>query len=218
MAAHPIRLALLLAAALVAAGCSHRSPNGTDGGDGGGVVKDAAFWTNEGWNRYGTGDYADARNAFNNALDKDSTYAPAHSGAAWANIELGYSGLALGQFEEAIALDSASVDSYYGAAYMAHTQALTFPNVAETRYEESVSFALEALDRGGDSYVFSHIAAVDAISLRVLLARSYYALAAYEEAQGIVDILDPTNTLDPSAATYLLDLLLAIEDLEDLVG
>ncbi|MFH1679387.1 MAG: hypothetical protein ABIH26_01940 [Candidatus Eisenbacteria bacterium] len=210
-----MRRASLLLVVLLLAGCSERSPDEPNGN--GPVVRDAPFWTAEGWVRYGDRNFSGAANAFYNALTKDPTYVPAVSGWAWANLELGYTGLSLSEFEKGIALDSAAVDCYYGAAYMAHAQALTFPNQARTRFEQTVEFAIGGLREGGDSYVFEHIHSVNAISLRVLLARSYYGLGQYQDAQDIVDLLDPNNGLSASSPTYLRDLLTAIEGLEELI-
>jgi tetratricopeptide (TPR) repeat protein len=207
-------LAVLVAALLLA--CSERSPDDPDDGPGP-VKRDAAFWTAEGWKRYEAADYNGALNAFHNALDKDSTYVPGIAGWCWTNIEFGYTGLALAEFEKAISLDSAAVDCYYGAAYMAHAQGLTYPGQVRTRFEQLVGLATQGLQRGGDSYVFPHNPSINAVSLRVLLARAYYGLGQYSDAGDIVDILDPNNGLNPSGATYLQDLLLAIEGLEELI-
>jgi hypothetical protein len=73
------------------------------------------------------------------------------------------------------------------------------------------------LERGGDAYVFTHNGSVNAVSIRVLLARLYYGLSMYDEAEDIVDLLDPNNSLSGSSPSYLQDLLLAIEDLEELI-
>lgn len=206
--------ALLLAAALVA-GCSSRSPNDSDGdGDGGGTKKDAPFWTAEGWTRYENYDFIGARNAFNNALSKDSLYAPGVSGLAYTNLELGYTGLSYNQFKEAVGLDSSLVEAYYGAAYMAHAQAIAVSNLFRDYLLRVVEFGVPGLDLGGDAFQFPHNPTVNSLTLRILLARSYYGLADYEEAERILDILDPENNVTNSSSTYILDLLLAIESLE----
>ena len=114
-------------------------------------------------------------------------------------------------------LDSVPAGPYYGAAFAWHTQAMTFPNVARERLETAIQFGNDGLDRGGDAYTHPEIGSVTAISMRVLLARSYYAIADYDEAQEIVDILDPNNTLEPSRPSYLNELLAAIEDLQELL-
>jgi tetratricopeptide (TPR) repeat protein len=214
-----MRRVLLIVPALVAAllfACSERSPD-DPGDDPGPVKRDAAFWTAEGWKRYEAADYDGARSAFNNAIDKDSTYVPAIAGRSWTNIEFGFAGLALTEFEKAISLDSSAVDCYYGAAYMAHAQGMTFPGQSRTRFEQTVGLAILGLRRGGDSYVFSHNPSINAVSLRVLQAHAYYGLGRYSEAEDVVDLLDPNNGLNSSGATYLQDLLLAIEGLQELI-
>ncbi|MFH1279656.1 MAG: hypothetical protein ABIK65_14910 [Candidatus Eisenbacteria bacterium] len=207
--------ATLFLVLLAGIGCSERSPNDPDGNGNGNTVKDAPFWTKEGWARYEREDYNGARNAFSNALSKDSLYAPAHSGTAFTNIEFGFTGLALSQFEKGIALDSALVECYYGAAYMAHTQAVAFPNLTVANLTKAAGYAEGGLARGGDAFEFEHHESVNARNLRVLLARTYFALAQYENAKENLDILDPNNGVLSSSATYLQDLLLAIENLED---
>ncbi|MBN1824758.1 MAG: hypothetical protein JW958_00745 [Candidatus Eisenbacteria bacterium] len=205
-----IAAALLLMVSLLA-GCSEKSPNDPNGN--GNVTKDEAYWTDVGWARYETGDFQDALNAHLNALKIDSTYVPAISGQAWVNLELGWSGLALRQFEEAIGYDSLCVDCRYGAAYMAHTQALTFTGNSRPHYEKTVRYGEDALELSGDGWIFRYNEEVNAGGLRVLLARAYYALAEYDRAHDIVDLLDPNNTLNPSEPGYLQDLLIAIESL-----
>lgn len=206
--------AAILFLLLAAARCSERSPNDPDD-NGNGTVKDARFWTAEGWARYKQGNFDGARNAFNSAISKDSLYAPAWGGIAFTNLEFGFSGLALTQFETGIGLDSGRVECYYGAAYMAHTQGITFPNLAGTNFTKAVGFGEKGLARGGDAYQFAHHEDVNARNLRVLLARTHFALADYEEAKEILDLLDPNNTVLPSSPNYLQDLLLALEALED---
>ncbi len=212
-------LAAALVPLLFVVACSERSPtNGNGNGNGNGhTTRDAAYWTAEGWVRYEDGRFKDATTAFLNAIDKDSLYAEAVAGKAWADLEQGFTGLSFTQFEEAIAMDSARVDPYYGAAYMAHAQGLALPNQARQRFEQTVSLALKGLERGGDSWSFTHNTSVNAVSIRVLLARAYYGLARYDDAEAIVDLLDPGNSVTSSSSTYLQDLLLAIESLEDLI-
>ncbi len=211
-------LAWVVLAALLAAGCSERAPDEPNGNGNGTGPRDAAFWTAEGWKRYGDRNFSGAVTAFQNALTKDSIYVPAIAGRAWSNLELGYIGLSLSEFESALALDSSAVDCYYGAAYTAHAQGLIFPNQARTRFEQAIGLALKGLQRGGGSYVFARNTSVSSVSLRVLLARAYYGIGRYQEAREIVDLLDPNNGLSSSSPTYLRDLLLAIEGLGDLVS
>ena len=218
----PNLLTTILLSIALFAGCSERSPSDPDDDNGNGngngtVTKDAAYWTGIGWDRYADADFSGARTAFYNALDKDSVYSEALSGAGWSDLELGFSGLALREFKESMALDSTLVENYYGAAYMAHTQALTFPNQARDRFEDVLLFGLMGLERGGDSFVFSHNGSVNTISMRVLLARASFGMGEYQDAHEMLDILDPDNDVLSSSPTYIQELLLAIEGLEDLL-
>jgi len=207
-----VALALLLVFS-----CSKRSPtNGNGNGNGG--EKDAEYYTAQGWLDYADGSYRDARNDFFRAVTiSDSTYYPAFAGMGWCDIELGWTGgAAWDEFQYALGLDSSCVECYFGSAFLAHTQALNFPWAAGSRdwYQQAVLFGLEGLERGGDAYKFQHNPEVNARNLRVLLARTYYALGEYQDAHDLVNLLDPENTLNASSSNYLAELLDAIEDLE----
>jgi tetratricopeptide (TPR) repeat protein len=208
---------LILLGILLALSCSEKSPSDPNGGNGNGGQNTPSRWTEIGWELYETGEFEDARSAFANAVLLDSTYAPAVSGLGWCDLEFGWSGLSYREFEEAIFLDSTLVESYYGGAFMAHTQALGSPGRRAEYLQAAVDHGESGLEMGGDSYQFEHNQAVTAVSLRVLLAAAYFDLARYDRAQEIVELLNPNTELDPRSPSYLQELLLAIENLGGLL-
>jgi hypothetical protein len=62
-------------------------------------------------------------------------------------------------------------------------------------------------------YVFSHDTTFDWHDLRLILAHCYFELSRYDEAKAQVDVLNPANTLDPAAETFVEDLLAEIQRL-----
>lgn len=201
---------LFLAVAVLTTACSKKTPS--DPGDSP-VVKNKAYWVETGWEFYADSLWQDARNAFTNALNKDSTYMPALAAIGWAELELGWTGLSLSEFEKAIATDSSVVHCYYGAAYTSHTFGIIWPANASTYYNKTILFALSGLELGGDSYIFEHNSLVRSGNLRVLLAGAYFSLAEYEKAESVVEFLNPSLDLDRYDPGYIQDLLMAIESL-----
>ncbi len=207
---------LILFGVLLFLSCSEKSPSDPNG-NGNGNQNTPERWTEIGWERYATGDFTDARQAFANAANLDSTHAPAVAGLGWCDLELGWSGFAFREFEEAIALDSSLVETYFGAAFMAHTQALGSPGRRTEYLEAARNHAETGLAMAGDSFQFEHNSEVNSVSLRVLLAMVYFDLARYDDAQEMVDLLNPDNGLDPRSPFYLQELLLVIENLGGLL-
>jgi len=55
---------------------------------------------------------------------------------------------------------------------------------------------------------------VNARDIRILLAEAYYNMGDYASAKNQIDLLEvPGKVLDPGSTTYLMDLLLVIEEL-----
>ncbi len=136
---------------------------------------------------------------------------------AWTNLELGFTGLANREFEEAMAESTDYIPAYYGRAITSHAEALNIPPVGKERLEAAVSAGTTAINMGGDSWQFERIDAINARSLRVLLASSFYGLGNYPSAQEQLNVLDPNNGLDPLSPDYIRLLLLAIESQRELL-
>lgn len=218
---HPkLKKIVVILGLLVLAGCSKSDPTGPGNGNGNGNGngdQPLAFIVDEAWKDYDLGDFTAARSDFDFALSKDSTYAPAISGRAWTNLELGFTGLSNRQFESALAESTDYISAFYGRAITSHAEALNFPTVGRERLEIAVDAGTTAINLGGDSWQFERIDAINARSLRVLLASSFYALGNYSIAQEQLNVLDPNNGLDPRSPDYIRLLLLAIESQRELL-
>ncbi len=214
MTQHDWFLSATMVVALCLVGCSTTGPvGGDDDDDDDNTGRTIEFIVDEAWRFYGEGDYKGARNTFDLAIGRDSTYAPAIAGRGWCNIELGFTGLSLTEFEAAIAESLTFASAYYGAAFMAHTQSINIPQIGLQRLIDSIEYGEEGLSLTGDFWTFPRLATVNSVRLRVLLASAYFILPNYPAAQGHVDALNPANGLDPSSLNYTQQLLSEIESL-----
>lgn len=153
----------------------------------GGPVVTAAQLNEEGWSRYIMGEYSVARSSFEDALVLESVFVEARLGLAWSNAQLGEYSASVSAFEEVIASGEYVADAFAGRA----AASLELPD-----YEAAIVSADSALARDA-GYTFLRQPAFDYGDLRLILAQSYFALARYDSAQAQVDIMDPSNGLDP---------------------
>lgn len=213
--------------------CSQAPPEDGDGGGGGGggTVRNAAYFTDLAWEAFDEGDYTTARNRFTSALGKDRHYVPARTGRAWSNIELGFTGLALSEFEQAvngdsiitvngetqvadttvINGDSTHVPAWYGIAFAAHAQGVGSPSSFEDQMLRTINAGNQALVRGGDGYTYERMSLITSRRLRAVLAAAYFSIADYEASLNQVDVVRPTNEINPSDVNFIAELLREIE-------
>lgn len=227
-----IRIALVCVASCVLS-CS-QAPSGDGGGGGGGgggTDRNAAFFTEEAWTAFSAGDYTTARNRFGTALNRDLQYVPARTGRAWANIELGFTGLALTEFEQAvhgdsiitideeteiadttvIFGDSTHVPAWYGIAFAAHAQGIGTPSQSQLQMQKTVDAGVQGLLRGGEAFQYERISIITARRLRAVLASAFFSLGEYESALDQLDVVNPGNEVNPTDVNFVADLLREIE-------
>ncbi|NNE09444.1 MAG: hypothetical protein HKN20_12860 [Gemmatimonadetes bacterium] len=224
---------VLICLVLCAMSCSQAPPEDGNGGGGGGggTDRNAAYFTDLAWEAFDEGDYTTARNRFTSALGKDRHYAPARTGRAWSNIELGFTGLALSEFEQAvngdsiitvneetevadttvIFGDSTHVPAWYGIAFAAHAQGIGTPSTLEDQMVKTIAAGNQALVRGGDGYTYDRMSLITSRRLRAVLAAAYFSTRDYEAALNQVDVISPTNEINASDVNFVADLLREIE-------
>ena len=148
-------------------GCSGDSEPNTSG---------AVNYTDQGWQFYASGDYAQALLSFERAINFDETLADAHNGVGWSHLSLSLNPpLAQEAFQNAIQLDNANADAWVGLA-----------TVLYLRNKETNDFiaAIRAIDnalQADAEYLFRHDYQSKA-DLYALKAACYYYLGEHQPA------------------------------------
>ncbi len=177
--------------------------------------------TSVGWTEFEAGAYGDALAAFHVALNLDENYAEAYLGRGWSHLfrdDLSNARVAL---QAAISKGLTTVDANAGLA-------IVFREVPDL--PSAISQALTVVTSDAD-WAFSHMSSVDYRDMHLLLAQCYFRQgeAWFDEAQAQVDILDPSNGLDPADSgtwsaggetfsTYGAALMTVIMELETAIG
>jgi hypothetical protein len=133
-----------------------------------------------------------------------------NNGIGWCSIWLDSLDSALAGFDQAILNGVAGGDPRAG-------KAVVYRDIVPTDLEAALAWADSALTISA-AYVFPHDTTFDWRDLRLIRAHSYFELAMYDQAKAEVDILDPANTLDPEASTFIEDLLAELQRLGDQDG
>jgi tetratricopeptide (TPR) repeat protein len=160
----------------------------------------------EGWTAYESGDFTNALVKFNEALGVDSNHIDARLGAGWCQIRLGSLQSAYQHLTNAIGNAPQNAD-----VLAARTVAATLLNDFGIAVMDGSNF-LQATSNG-DSYVFAHDSTVQSRDVRILYALAAFHEGYYSTAQTQVVHLNPALTFDPTAPTYLAELIAAIEAL-----
>ena len=148
-------------------GCSSDSEPNTSG---------AVNYTEQGWQFYASGDYAQALLSFERAINFDDTLADVHNGVGWSHLSLSLNArLAQEAFQNAIQLDNANADAWVGLA-----------TVLYLRNKETNDFrsAIRAIDnalQADAAYLFRHDYQSKA-DLYALKAACYYYLGEHQPA------------------------------------
>jgi len=193
-----ISVALL---ALLVLACGDEGP--TDQGG-----PSAADLTWQGWDRFETGEYSQARTKFNEAIQRDAGYAEAYNGLGWTAMKLLAYQDALTAFERAVARDVNSTDPLVGMA-------LLHRDFKGGDLDKVIALAAQALERS-PRYRFSHDRSLDWRDLHLLLAQAYFGRSEYDLANEQVAELGG-NVLDPASDSFVSDLLAEIERLGELL-
>jgi tetratricopeptide (TPR) repeat protein len=156
-----------------------------------------------GWTAFGAGKYVEAAELFEDALAVDSLYADAENGLGWVNLFYGLFNVADDHFERAIEMGLASQEAEAGHAIVAEI---------ERDYPEALA-ASERVLGVEPQFVYSRRAGIDYRDLHLLRARSFLATGRLLEAKGEVDVINPSNSINPGVPTFRTDLLSEVERL-----
>ena len=182
---------------------------GCGGGDGGGgPTRTAATVTAQGWALFEQGQYADARDKFDEALALDDTYADAYNGQGWSNANLDELSAAINSFIQCLSNGMTTADPYAGEAAVYRDY--------NNRFSDAIAAANTALSKNR-RYVFSHDTSFDWKDLMLILAQSHFGNGDYETANAWVDSLPGGVPQDPGAIETA-ELADEIERLGDLYG
>lgn len=183
---------------------------GDGGGGGGGTGPDetpaerAAAHTDDGWDAFEGGNFADAKSDFEAALADVANYGEALHGLGWVALSEGDLNEAASKFSSAQGQGVTSLDVKAGLA-------VALRDKVPADYQGAVN-AANAVLTGNASYAFEYDADLDADALRLILAQSYFALQDYDEAYDEVLALGGVN-LDQGSSTFVEDLLAEIQRL-----
>lgn len=161
--------------------------------------------TEQGWAAFAEGDYTDANELFEDALAFDGQYADAENGLGWVNVFFGLFATADVHFGRAIQFGLGNQEAEAGHAFVSEL---------EGNYVEALAASDRAL-AADPQFVFSRLREIDFRDLRLLRARSFLTQGDFLAAKAEVDIINPSNNLNPGLPTFISDLLAEIERLAD---
>jgi hypothetical protein len=151
------------------------------------IPRTTNYCLEEAWNYFQIGQFDEAIDFFTSAIALNPQLADAYHGLGWCYGNTGSLTSAVTNFRSALSYDSQLIDAHAG---------LAFVYSALEDYDNVVVEALIVI--GADAYyVFQHDTAVTIADIRLLLAQSYFFTQQYSEAQAQVDLLNPSNGLDP---------------------
>ncbi len=159
-----------------------------------------------GWLKFEAGHFSMAATDFQDAMTLDGTYAEAFLGHGWSTLRQELLATARTSLNGAISLGLVE-DGNAGKAFAelhtgGHTDAVAAVNAVVTITGPTAS-----------PYTFVHDTSITETDLLWVRARAHFLLGQYDQAQIVVDVLVPTNTLDPNSPTYIQELADLIESL-----
>jgi hypothetical protein len=169
---------LALGFVLTVAGC---------GGDDGGTDLDADLQA--AWNAFLAGDFAGARAQFGDILAANPGLLEANLGYGWASGFTQFLADAETALEAVVAADPTQADAWAGLAVI---------RLAMDDAAGAITAGQELLNRNA-AWQFEFRSSVDADDVRLAMAQAYVSQGedSFDEAQALLDVLDPTNGLDP---------------------
>ena len=140
-----------------------------------------------GWSYFSQGEYIDALNSFNDAINLNSEYGPAYAGLGWVYLRMENYTSALEDFDTGLGYDITMLVIYAGRSLIYLTQ---------QSYPEAINDA-QIVINADSTYQFEYAAGINYILMRLVMSQAYYATQEYQLAQDQCDMIDPENGLDP---------------------
>jgi hypothetical protein len=190
-------MVLALVAGLAAAGCGGK-------GNGGPVAPTVQTLLAQAWQAFGAGDFATAKSKFQQALDKDPTVLEGSLGLGWSDTFLGNLATAETVLEQVAGRAPTPATTEFIQAALA---GLTVVRLALDDAGGTVS-AGEALLAADPDWSFAFRPSVNVSDVRLAMAEALVTQGegSFEAAQAQLDILDPSNGLDPTdAGSWVVD-------------
>ncbi len=175
-------------------------------GCGDSTTDQAAEFIASGWEKFEAHDYTGAAEDFANAIDADSSKAEAYVGLGWTALKMDQLIIADLAFAYAIELEP-SDDAYAGKAFADFN--LENHVAAAADVDEVVTIA----ENAANAYTFSHDPSITQTDLLWIKARAHFLMGQYAGAQTVLNVLSPSNGLNPESSSYIQDLADAIENL-----
>jgi hypothetical protein len=146
----------------------------------------------QGWQMFENGDHASALEKFNEARLGEPHNVAVLEGLGWTLLRLYRLSESLGALDEALSIEPTRLDCLVAAAFL--YQALE-------RFDDAIGTARQALQLGGNTYVFTHDDEIEASDLRYCLVVCLLAKGDLQSALAEAKIIDPSIDLDPDNPT-----------------
>ncbi len=168
------------------------------GGDSGsGPQKTAADYTEDGWAKFTTGDYAEAYTDFNQAISKDTTYADGYLGLGWSGLYLNTISWVRSKFYtgKSNTTDSAMIGDFHAG--------LAFVHLESGLYSQCIA-AVDSCMALDVTYSFSRRTSTNYVDLTVAKAKAYFLLGGdsnLKTAAELVHAIIPEINLRPDVSS-----------------
>ncbi len=177
----------------------------------------AAELTDDGWNLYKEGKYAEAISKFDQAKKRDPNYPDCYNGIGWTEFSLHNISRANENFNHALNLDSTLINVNVGSAITLfennqYIESLNSINRAIT--EDSTMFDMSGLP-GIAEFAFEHDPQVTSKEVRIFMALDYYYLGNFSECYLILKkYLNPQLLLNENSPAFIENLYRELEKLK----
>lgn len=193
-------LPLVLASALVFAGCDSDDDNNTA----------SLPSVSTSWQEFQGGDWAAASQGFLEALDGNPEHPEALCGLAWSQGMITQTGGA--DYRQSIEENFLLADQLRPVYLDAWAGLANFYS-AENQPLRAVEWSLDLLEEAGEGYTFTHRTTVNSRSMHGIAAWNLFKLARYEESVLHVRAVFPDFAPNPADPLYLETLLARIDDI-----
>ena len=131
--------------------------------------KNQVQWTADGWTHWKNGEYEEAEESFNNAIEVDSTYSDAYNGLGWTYLRMQMFTSSINNFNTVKMLETGTQVAYEALA----GAAVSFFETDD--FANSIASAKEVADNDPDyKFEFSRDKSITSFDIHLLLAMDYF--------------------------------------------